>query len=74
MRSCPEIRKYGDLSNACAVLGDLSVSDFQRQLYEHIAYLKEQDPIPARHNIVITGAAGSAAIGRISELSISIDR
>ncbi|KAF7195855.1 hypothetical protein HII31_02872 [Pseudocercospora fuligena] len=74
LRSCPEIRKHGDLSNACAMLGDLSVSDFQRQLYEQIAYLKEQDPIPARNTIVITGATGSTAVGSISELSISIDR
>ncbi|KXT16949.1 hypothetical protein AC579_7424 [Pseudocercospora musae] len=74
VRSCPEIRKYGDLSNACAMLGNLSVGDFLRQLYEQIAYLKEQDPIPARNTIVITGAAGSADVGCISELSISIDR
>ncbi|EME81690.1 uncharacterized protein MYCFIDRAFT_215450 [Pseudocercospora fijiensis CIRAD86] len=71
---CPEIRKYGDLSNACAVLGDLSVNDFQRQLYDQIGYLKEQDPIPARNTVVISGTAGSAAAGCISELSISLDR
>ncbi|EME77177.1 uncharacterized protein MYCFIDRAFT_180053 [Pseudocercospora fijiensis CIRAD86] len=53
------VRKDGDLANAGAMLGDLSVNDFQRQPYYQVAYLKEQDPIPARNTAVISGTAAS---------------